>query len=274
MTLSDASTDDRASSLQDLGHPEGHDYEPGSPHLSHPQLRGWVIETIRSAVAEQFAAKPAVRVLEIGAGHGPFTDHLLALGAQVTVTEMSRASAALLRERFAHNPNARVVFDATGELAELRGEQYDLVLCASVLHHIPDYLAAIASWLPMIAPGGAFLSFQDPLWYPRRSTLSMGFDRGCYYAWRVGRGDLVEGLRSFLRRSRKAYDADNPRDMVEYHVMRQGCDELAIADVLGAHFDRVEVLPYWSTQSRALQRLGERVKARSTFAVRATGKQA
>lgn len=262
------------SSLQDIGHPEGHDYEVGSPHLSHPRLRTWVIDTVRDVVTDQFTRRESVRVLEIGAGHGPFTDHLLAAGATVTVTEMSRASADLLRGRFAHNPAARVVFDETGELNDLRDEQFDIVLCASVLHHIPDYLGAIKSWMPLTAPGGAFLSFQDPLWYPRRTRASMAFDRGAYYAWRLGRGDFVEGLRSFVRRSRDAYDESNPRDMVEYHVMRDGCDEQAIAELLGEYFERVAVLPYWSTQSRALQRVGERVKARSTFAVRAIGKRA
>lgn len=260
--------------IQDVGHPEGHDYEVGSPHLSHPQLRTWVIDGIRAAVADLFTTRDAVRVLEIGAGHGPFTDHLLAAGASVTVTEMSSASADLLRRRFAHNPAATVVFDPSGELAELAGSTFDLVLCASVLHHIPDYLGAIASWLPMIAPGGTFLSYQDPLFYPRRSKVSMGVDRGAYYAWRVLRGDLVEGVKSFSRRKRNAYEDDNPRDMVEYHVMREGCDEEAIAELLGGHFADVEVLRYWSTQSGALQRLGDRLNApRSTFAVRATGRR-
>jgi 2-polyprenyl-3-methyl-5-hydroxy-6-metoxy-1,4-benzoquinol methylase len=257
-------------SLQDAGHPEGHDYEAGSPHLAHPQLRNWVVGTIRAAVADLFGTRPAVRVLEIGAGHGAFTDHVLAAGASVTVTEMSRASAELLRSRFANNPSARVEFDATGELAALRGEQFDLILCTSVLHHIPDYLAAIESWLQLLAPGGTFLSFQDPLWYPRRSRLSMAADRGAYFAWRLGRGDFVQGAHSVLRRVRKAYDEQNPRDMVEYHVLRQGCDEQAIAALLRAHFAAVEILPYWSTQSRALQALGDRLHGRSTFAVRAT----
>jgi SAM-dependent methyltransferase len=262
---------DVPTSLQDAGHPEGHDYEVGSPHLAHPRLRNWVVGTIRGAIADLFRRKGSVRVLEIGAGHGAFTDHVLAAGASVTVTEMSRASADLLRSRFAHNPAASVEFDATGELDALRGQQFDLILCTSVLHHIPDYLAAIESWMSLIAPGGAFLSFQDPLWYPRRSKLNLALDRGAYFAWRLGRGDVVQGARSVLRRARKAYDEQNPRDMVEYHVLRQGCDEQAIAELLRKHFDTVEVLPYWSTQSRALQVAGDKLRGRSTFAIRATG---
>lgn len=256
-----------AATMQDLGHPRGHDYEIGSPHLSHPQLRNWIVGMLREVVYERFAAVGKARALEVGAGHGAFTDHLLAAGATVTVTEMSVASAELLRQRYEHNPSARVVLDLTGDATARLGERYDLVLCASVLHHIPDYLAAIRSLTALIAPGGWFLSFQDPLWYPRRTRLSLGADRGAYFAWRLLRGDLVEGVRSLARRARNVYDDGNPRDMVEYHVLRNGCDEQAIAATLRPFFRWVQVLPYWSTQSRVLQRVGERVGGCSSFAV-------
>jgi 2-polyprenyl-3-methyl-5-hydroxy-6-metoxy-1,4-benzoquinol methylase len=259
--------------LQDAGHRDDHDYEVGSPHLTHPQLRNRIVGTIREVVGERLTATGQARVLEIGAGHGAFTDHVLATGARVTVTEMSRASADLLRERYAHNTAARVVFDETGEASDARDDEYDVVLCMSVLHHIPDYLAAIESWLPLLAAGGAFLSFQDPLYYPRRSKASLAADRGAYYAWRVAHGDLVEGAKSFVRRKRNAYDESNVRDMVEYHVLRDGVDEQAILDLLHPHFTATELITYWSTQSRALQRLGERLAAPTTFGVVATGRR-
>lgn len=258
---------------QDAGHYEGYDYEAGSPHLVNPQLRWRMVDAIRDVVAERFAATGQARVLEIGAGHGAFTDHVLATGAAVTVTEMSRASADLLRSRYAHNPLARVIFDETGDAPELAGERFDVVLCMSVLHHIPDYLAAISGWLPSIAPGGAFLSFQDPLYYPRRSRLNLRLDRGAYYAWRVLHGDLVEGFKSYRRRAQNAYDEANHRDMVEYHVLRDGVDEQAIVELLRPHFTNVELTTYWSTQSRTLQRVGERFELPTTFGVKAAGKR-
>ncbi|MGI8677605.1 MAG: class I SAM-dependent methyltransferase [Jatrophihabitans sp.] len=259
--------------LQDAGHRDDHDYEIGSPHLTHPQLRNRIVGTIRAVLGGRLAATGQARVLEIGAGHGAFTDHVLATGASVTVTEMSRASADVLRQRYAHNPAARVVFDETGEALDARNDEYDVVLCMSVLHHIPDYLAAIASWLPLLAAGGAFLSFQDPLYYPRRSRANLAADRGAYYAWRVGHGDLVEGVKSFARRRRGAYDEANVRDMVEYHVLRDGVDEQAILDLLRPRFAEAELITYWSTQSRALQVVGQRLAAPTTFGVRAVGKR-
>jgi len=258
--------------LQDLGHPEGHDYEVGSPHLAHPQLKTRILDTVRDVVAARMATTGRARVLELGAGHGAFTDHVLALGAEVTVTEMSSASADLLRRRYEHNPSARVVFDETGECADLTDEQFDVVMCMSVLHHIPDYLSAIKLWMTLLAPGGSFLSFQDPLAYPRRNRANLYIDRGAFYAWRVTRGDLVQGMRSFVRRSRNAYDESNFRDMVEYHVLRDGVDEQAILDLLRPMFGSVELITYWSTQSRLLQKVGDRFDIRTTFGVRASGK--
>lgn len=273
MTRSTTTPPDAAASAQDAGHHEGYDYEAGSPHLVNPQLRWRMVDAIRGVVGERLTATGQARVLEIGAGHGAFTDHVLATGAAVTVTEMSRASADLLRTRYAHNPRARVIFDETGDAPELAGEQFDVVLCMSVLHHIPDYLAAISSWLPAIAAGGWFLSFQDPLYYPRRSKLNLRVDRGAYYAWRVMHGDLIEGFKSFRRRAQKAYDESNHRDMVEYHVLRDGVDEQAIVELLRPHFADVSLTTYWSTQSRTLQRLGDRFDLPTTFGVQASGKR-
>ncbi len=258
-------------SLQDAGHAADHNYDVGSPHLTHAHLRGMLIDTIRAVVAARQNAGETVRVLEVGAGHGAFTDHVLALGAHVTVTEMSRASADILARRYEHNPAAEVIFDETGSLDGLAGRTFDVVLSVAVLHHIPDYLAAIEGWLRLLAPGGSFLTFQDPLYYPRRTRASMALGRGSYYVWRVLHGDLLEGAKSFARRKRGAYDEENVRDMVEYHVLRDGVDEQAVADLLRQHFGSVEIISYFSTPSPALQRLGERFDLPSDFGIRAEG---
>lgn len=253
--------------LQDVGHPAGYDYDVGSPHLAHPRLRNWVTESLRTLVHEQFARRGSVHVLEVGAGHGAFTDHLLAAGATVTLTEMSPSSFELLRERYRDNPAARVILDESGAAAAELGDVFDLVVCISVLHHIPDYVSSIRMWADVTADGGAFASFQDPLWYPRRSRFNLAADRGAYFVWRAGRGNVVAGLKTRARRIRGTYDESNWRDMVEYHVVRQGCDEAAICDALRESYRTVELTRYWSTQSRSLQNLGDRVRATSTFAV-------
>lgn len=259
--------------LQDIGHPDDHDYVVGSPHLIHRQLNEWMVNTIRAAVIDILESKGRARVLEIGAGHGTFTDHALAAGAEVTLTEMSRASAGLLQRRYAHNPAARVIFDPVGNSDLIAAQRFDLVLCISVLHHIPDYLDAIGKWVSLIDAGGSFVSFQDPLWYPRQSRLNLAADRGAYYLWRLGRGDRIAGIKSIVRRKLGHMDTRNPRDMVEYHVLRQGCDEQAIAQQLSTSFATVDVLPYWSAVSRVAQRAGNALGLTSTFGVVAQGRR-
>ncbi len=72
--------------LQEKHHGPGHDYERGSPHLCHPQLRNAILRYIRTLLAQQFERTGSCTVLEVGAGHGGFTDHIAAVGADVTVT--------------------------------------------------------------------------------------------------------------------------------------------------------------------------------------------
>lgn len=258
--------------MQEARHGEGFDYEPGSPHLRHPTLRNQIIDRIRELVADQFRRTGRCRVLEIGAGHGSFTDHIAATGAEVTVTEMSRPSLDLLEQRFAWNPKVRLLYDPDGTRAFGDTAPVDLVLCVSVLHHIPDYLAFVDRVCDRIEDGGSFASFQDPIWYPRRSRLNLVSDRWAYYAWRLGQRNLWSGAATRVRRARGVLDESNPADMSEYHVVRQGVDDEALAELLRGKFSDVRAWRYWSTQLPMLQALGSRTGALTTFGLVSQGR--
>jgi len=148
-----------------------------------------------------------------------------------------------------------------------------VILCISVLHHIPDYLGCVKRLTDVVAPGGDLISFQDPMWYSRRRRLNMASQWGAYFAWRVFQGDLVRGLRTRGRHLRGIRDERLESDMVEYHVVRQGVDELALQGLLAETFDSVSLVTYWSTQSPALQELGDTLGLRSTFGLVATGRR-
>jgi hypothetical protein len=141
-----------------------------------------------------------------------------------------------------------------------------------VLHHIPDYLSFVDTLVDRLVPGGAFLALQDPLWYARARRAARLLDRGGYYTWRLGQGDLTRGLATVSRRLRGAFDEANPADMVEYHVVRNGVDEAALLRRLAPRFAAVEVLPYWSNQLWLGQRLGERLGLLNTFGISAVGR--
>src|SRR4051812_78632 len=145
--------------LQQDAHDVDHDYAAGSPHIRHYPLHSQIVNQLQESVSAILDAQGSCRVLEVGAGHGAFTDHLVAAGAEVEVTEMSLPSAQQLRHRFRHNPAVTVVDDPDGARA-LHGDEVDLVACLSVLHHIPDYLGAVRGMLDRVRPGGGFVSFQ------------------------------------------------------------------------------------------------------------------
>lgn len=253
---------------QDSAHGDGFDYEAGSPHLRHPQLRTMIEARLRALVADTIAREGRCRVIEVGGGHGTFTRQLVEAGAEVTVTEASRASAELLQRTFADHPRVTVHYDETGEAALESEATYDLAVMIAVLHHIPDYLDHLRRLRTRITPGGSIFTVQDPLWYPRVGGLAHRADKACYLLWRVGQGNYARGLATRWRRLRGVYDDTLESDLVEYHVVRQGCDEEAIRTLLAEEFD-VEVFSYWSTQSPLLQRALERTRLRSDFGIEA-----
>jgi SAM-dependent methyltransferase len=258
--------------FQELAHPAGHNYRTGSPHLTHLHLYERLVATLRQAMGDTVARGLPATMLEIGAGHGGFTEPALAYGWRVTATEMSRPSIDHMRERYDANPSFRAVFDEDGSLTALGGERFALILCASVLHHIPDYLQAIRSAVERhLLPGGAFVGLQDPLWYPSLSRTTHTASDIAYLSWRLTQGNYLRGIKSRLRWLRGAYDDANPSDLVEYHVVRSGVDHRRIQVELARRFDSAAILPYWSTQSRAWQRAGEALHLKNTFAALALG---
>lgn len=248
------------------------DYRVGSPHLQHWSVFDRLTRLICDCLAATSAKGLPSTVLEVGAGHGGMTEPVLARGYEVTVTEMSRDSAEVIGRRFQANDRFSVVHDADGSLDALGSRHFAILLCSSVLHHIPDYLDFLARALPAhLLPGGSVVSVQDPLFYSRMPSFTHRFDRGAYLIWRLARGNRLTGLASLLRRARGAYDESKPGDMIEYHVVRGGVDESALYAWLDERFDEVRIERYWSNQSAIAQRIGDRLRLANTFALRAEG---
>lgn len=257
---------------QETHYTAGIDYRLGSPHLQHRQLFDRLSALICDglATATQGAISPAV--LEVGAGHGGISELILARGYYLTVTEMSGASAEILERSYGMNDRLQVVHDPNGSLEVLGEAKFGAVLCCSVLHHIPDYLAFVADALPRtLLHGGTFISIQDPLQYDRMPPFTHRLDRAAYLTWRIGQGNLLVGVASLTRRLRGAYDDSKAGDMVEYHVVRNGVDAEALESYLLGCFESVKLERYWSNQSRLAQRVGDRLGLRNTFAIRAEG---
>lgn len=78
---------------------------------------GWhpLVDTWAARIVAEAGIRPGSLVLDIGAGHGALTRHLVAAGARVIAVEPHPARAARLRERFALE-NVSVVEVTAAEL--------------------------------------------------------------------------------------------------------------------------------------------------------------
>jgi SAM-dependent methyltransferase len=153
---------------------------------------------------------------------------------------------------------------------ETAGERFDVVSFASVLHHIPDYVAVVRRAAGAVRPGGSLVIFQDPLRYDTMPRLDHTLGRVAYFGWRLTRGDFRRGLRTIGRRLRGVYAADQPSDYEEYHAVRNGVDSKAVVSVLEPEFGSVQQFRYWSTPARASQALGEMLGLKTEFGIVAT----
>lgn len=261
------STDD-FSALQESHYAEGVDYIHGSPHLSDARLREELTSRLREALQDLNRQGLPLRVLEIGAGHGGYTEPVLAAGGHVTAVDMSRPALAELQSKFGSGARLECHYTRDGNLDGV-GDDYTLLLCVAVLHHIPDYLSFLQGALAHLRPGAAVLILQDPLWYPRLPRGVHLLDRTGYLAWRLFQGNLKQGLASLFRRVSHQMREDRPGDMVEYHVLRQGVDEEALVSVLEEHFEDVNLYTYWSNQLPLGQTIGRRSGLANSFGVHA-----
>jgi SAM-dependent methyltransferase len=238
------------------------------PHMAHPELRAWIVDLVTGAAQRATSRGLPPRVLEIGAGDGGLTEPMLARGFEVTATDMSRHAVERLEASFGGNSGFTAVHDPAGDASGVDGGPFAAVVCASVLHHIPDYLSFVGGVVDRhLAPGGAFVSVQDPLRYDTMSSFAHWLDRAAYLIWRLGRGNRLTGLVSLRNRLTGRLDTSRPGDMVEYHVVRNGVDEQALQQLLEPSFDELRLLTYWSNQARLAQRLGRRLGLANQFAV-------
>jgi SAM-dependent methyltransferase/GT2 family glycosyltransferase len=97
-------------------------------------------------------ARPGVRALDVGCGHGFLLDEARDRGYEVEGLEPSGAAAAYARDAL-----GLPVREVPLELADLEREQYDLVVLTDVLEHLADPVAAIERCAELLAPDGALV---------------------------------------------------------------------------------------------------------------------
>lgn len=239
-----------------------------APHINHKSLRDLYLDSLRSvfARAKERAAEP--RVLDLGAGEGSVTVPMLQLGARVTAVDISPSQLGEM-ERKCRQFAERITIhckDVNEFLAET-GEEYDIVVANSFLHHVPDYLGMIGRAVKLLGENGQFFSFQDPMRYDTLPVFTRLYSGAAYAGWRLFDGDVIGGLKRYVRRKRGVYLDDSPEDNTEFHATRNGVDQDAIAGLLKERGFTVRMIPYFSTHHPVFQKIGEKLGVADTFGI-------
>jgi ubiquinone/menaquinone biosynthesis C-methylase UbiE len=137
---------------------EVHRYEAQYYDLLHPEVYSRKeqkrITSKLAAVTAQISGNQK-RALDVGAGTGNLTGKLLQLGYSVTATDISPEMCAILKKKYAaYLPSKLTVINSPIEALSFEAESFDLISFYSVLHHLPDYVAALHTVCGYLRRGG------------------------------------------------------------------------------------------------------------------------
>lgn len=141
---------------------------------------GWIFELIEPHLGAE--------ALEVGAGHGTFTEMLAGTARRVVASDLSERCVSRLRERFSGSESVEVLHGSI-DAAAAHGP-FDSVILINVLEHIEDDDGALREIGRLLRPGGRLV-----LWVPAFSLLYSDFDRRIGHYRRYRR----PGLRTQLR---------------------------------------------------------------------------
>lgn len=130
-------------------------YETGHTEINNPTEQRRLRQTLRQAV-EHINTKGR-KALDFGAGTGNVAGKLLDLGFEVCAADVSAGMLDVLAHQFRTYAEAGVLRrqELTGEFPlPFRDGEFAFVASYSVLHHVPDYLAAVRELMRVLAPGG------------------------------------------------------------------------------------------------------------------------
>ena len=124
---------------------------------------GWIFELIEPYLGNE--------VLEVGGGHGTFTEMLARRAKRVVACDLSERCVSRLRERFSGEESVEILHGSVDSAAALG--PFDSVILINVLEHIEDDDGALREiGGRLLRPGGRVV-----LWVPAFSLLYSDFDR-------------------------------------------------------------------------------------------------
>lgn len=204
------------------------------------------------------------RALDLGCGTGNLTLKLLQLGADVTGVDLSNGMVSRLRRKLeqSHSQARLIVQDVDQFLKECR-ESYQLVCACSFLHHLPDYLATVASAAGRVAAGGCFYVSHEPL------SVAEADVAGRIVEWLDFRWQRLEartGIGGRTARDDPYFDKDS---LADYWAMDRGLDSRLIDRVLRKAGLTPRITRYDSKRHRLMHVLAEWLETRHLLRIEA-----
>jgi ubiquinone/menaquinone biosynthesis C-methylase UbiE len=127
--------------------------------------RGW--RTLRKRFEKWVAPARPIEILDIGCGTGQSRQIFIQRAARYVGLDLSPTAIALASNRFLESE--WVVGDACA--LPFPGESFDVVAFSSVLHHIPNFPAAVAEAARVLRPGGWAFAFDPNLLHPAMAVF-------------------------------------------------------------------------------------------------------
>jgi SAM-dependent methyltransferase len=147
-----------------------------------PGLARWMYDTARPYLGD--------RVLDAGAGIGPFVELMVDDGKDVTAIEFLPEFVDELRARFGNSDRVAIRQGDLSDAAALAGlDSFDSVLCLNVLEHIKDDSAAMRNLLAVTKSGGTLVAL-----VPAYQWLFNRMDRAVGHHRRYGRDQFTRRL--------------------------------------------------------------------------------
>jgi ubiquinone/menaquinone biosynthesis C-methylase UbiE len=136
-----------------------HRFEAQYYELLHPEVYGWQEQQRVAAVLkmlDKLVTSTKKRALDCGAGTGNLTGKLLHTGYEVVAVDISAEMCAILSKKHKAYVEAGklTVVNSAIEAASFNREEFDLIACYSVLHHLPEYEDALRRLSVFLRKGG------------------------------------------------------------------------------------------------------------------------
>lgn len=159
-----------------------HKFEAKYYELMHPEIYSrYEQKRLRSALeaVDKLVAVNGVRTkkaFDVGAGTGNLTGKLLQMGYHVTALDLSAEMCRILEQKYKSYLNSQklVVVNSPIEDVSFDRGAFDLIVCYSVLHHLPDYVDVLQRFSGFLKKGGVmYLGHESSPFYWKNEATSL-----------------------------------------------------------------------------------------------------